>query len=239
MSARLVAAALLLGALSVTVGLGVAGWAAGGAVALGTVLLLDRGLRRSGAFSLGPANAVTYARSLLVAGVTALAASGGAARVIVALTVVALALDGVDGAVARRTASVSALGARFDMEVDAFLLLALCLVLARSVGPWVLVLGLMRYAFVVAGLLLPWLTAPLPPRFSRKAVAAAQGVVLVTAVSGLLPPAAAVVALSAALAALCWSFGRDVVWLARRRAEHRLAEQASPRARDDVVRVAP
>ena len=97
----------------------------------------------------------------------------------------------------------------------------------------------MRYAFVVAGLLLPWLTAPLPPRFSRKAVAAAQGVVLVTAVSGLLPPAAAVVALSAALAALCWSFGRDVVWLARRRAEHRLAEQASPRARDDVVRVAP
>jgi hypothetical protein len=72
--ALLVAAAALLGALSVTVGLGAAGWTAGGAVALSTALLLDRGLRRSGAASMGPANTVTYARSLLVAAVTALAA---------------------------------------------------------------------------------------------------------------------------------------------------------------------
>jgi phosphatidylglycerophosphate synthase len=227
MTAGLVVAAVLLGALSVTAGLGVAGWAAGGAVALATVLLLDRGLRRSGAHRLGPANAVTYGRSLLVAGVTGLAVSGGPAAVIVVLTVVALALDGVDGTVARRTASASAVGARFDMEVDAFLLLALCVVLARSVGPWVLVIGLMRYAFAAAGVLLPWLTAPLPPRFSRKVVAAAQGVVLVTAVSGLLPSSATVVALSGALVALCWSFGRDVVWLT----EHRVA--------DGALRVAP
>ena len=50
---------------------------------------------------------------------------------------VALALDGVDGQVARRTGTVSALGARFDMEVDAFLVLVLSVhvaVLVDAVG---------------------------------------------------------------------------------------------------------
>jgi phosphatidylglycerophosphate synthase len=233
LTAGLVAAAALLGALSVAVGLDVAGWTAGGAVALAIVLLLDRGLRNSGAASLGPANTVTYARSLLVAAVTALAASPGHSSVIVMLTAVALALDAVDGAVARRTGSSSALGARFDMEVDAFLLLALCVVAARSVGGWVLAIGLLRYAFVAAGVLLPMLTAPLPPRTSRKVVAAAQGVVLLTAVSGVLPSGATVAALGAALAALCWSFGRDVVWLAAQRSS------GAARAPDDVLRAVP
>jgi len=239
MTAGLVVAAALLGTLSLTVGLDAAGWVAGGAVALVTLLLLDRGLRRSGAQSLGPANAVTCARALLVAGVTALVASDGPAETIVVLTVLALALDGVDGMVARRTATASALGARFDMEVDAFLLLALCGVLARTVGAWVLVIGLLRYAFVAAGVLLPWLAAPLPARFSRKVVAAAQGVVLVTAVSGVLPAAAAGVVLLGALAALCWSFGRDVWWLAQWRAGRRSAVAARPGAADDVLRAVP
>ena len=214
LTAGLLAAAALLAALSVTVGLGAAGWTAGGAVALVTALLLDRGLRRSGSASLGPANTVTYARSLLVAAVTALAVSPGSTWVMVVLTAVALALDGVDGVVARRTGSSSALGARFDMEVDAFLLLALCVVAARDVGAWVLAIGLLRYAFGATGVLLPRLTAPLPPRLSRKVVAAAQGAVLLAAVSGVLPPGATVAGLLAALAALCWSFARDVVWLA-------------------------
>ena len=39
------------------------------------------------------------------------------------LASVALILDGVDGKVARRTRNASAFGARFDMEVDAFLIL--------------------------------------------------------------------------------------------------------------------
>jgi phosphatidylglycerophosphate synthase len=217
LTAGLALAGALLGGLAVTVGLAPAGWAAGGCVAGATALLLGRGLAASGAPSLGPANAVTYARSLVVAAVTALAAVGGPTPALVVLAALALALDGVDGLVARRTSSASALGARFDMEVDAFLLLVLSVVAARGVGPWVLPIGLMRYVYVAAGALLPWLTAPLPPRFSRKVVAAVQGVVLVAAVSGLLPPTVAVVAVAAALAALCWSFGRDVAWLAVRR----------------------
>ena len=45
----------------------------------------------------------------------------------------ALALDGVDGQVARRTGTASELGARFDMEVDAFLILVLSVAAGRVV----------------------------------------------------------------------------------------------------------
>ena len=51
-------------------------------------------------------------------------------RPLVGLTAVALALDGVDGRVARRTETVTAVGARFDMEVDAFLILVLSVYVA-------------------------------------------------------------------------------------------------------------
>jgi phosphatidylglycerophosphate synthase len=218
--AVLVAVGAVLAAVAVTVGLGVAGWVAGVAVGVVTRTLLRRGLLRSGAVRLGPANAVTLARAALVAGVTALAVESlGRAvpgAVVVGLTGVALALDAVDGQVARRTGTATPLGARFDMEVDAFLILVLSLLLVRPVGPWVLAIGGMRYGFVAAARLLPWLATPLPPRYSRKIVAAVQGVVLVAAVSGVLPPMVATVAVAGALAALGWSFGVDVRWLAGR-----------------------
>ncbi len=209
----------LLAGLAATAGLQAAGWVAGSAVGVGTWALLGDGLRRSGSRSLGPANQVTLARTILVGGVAALAADSLTRAVplaaVVTLTAVALLLDGVDGQVARRTGSASRLGARFDMEVDAFLILVLSVLLVRRIGPWVLAIGGLRYVFVATGQVLPWLTADLPPLFSRKVVAAAQGTVLVVAVAGVLPRTLTVVAVQAALAALCWSFGRDVVWLAR------------------------
>ena len=51
------------------------------------------------------------------------------------MATVALLLDAVDGQVARRTNTVSALGARFDMETDAFLVLVLSVYVAPIVGP--------------------------------------------------------------------------------------------------------
>ena len=76
---------------------------------------------------------------------------------LVVLATIALILDGVDGQVARRTNTVTALGARFDMEVDTFLLLVLSAHIAPALGVWVLAIGLMRYAWVAARWLLPWL----------------------------------------------------------------------------------
>ena len=215
----------VLAALASTVGLGPAGWLTGTAFALITWAVLRRGLRRAGMTMMGPANQVTLARATLVGGVTALVADVVAAgargavpvAVLVVLASVALALDGVDGQVARRTGTTSPLGARFDMEVDAVLILVLSVFVAGSLGWWVLAIGALRYVFVAAAWALPWLTAPLPPRFSRKAVAAVQGVFLVVAGAGFLPSVLTYGMVVAALGALCWSFGRDVVWLARPR----------------------
>jgi len=134
---------------------------------------------------------------------------------LVALTAPTLALDAVDGWVARRTSSESAVGARFDMEADAFLILVLSAYDVRIVGAWILAIGLMRYAFLAAGLLFPWMLAPLPFRYWRKVVAAACGVALLLVASGLLPSPVDVLVGAIALGLLIESFGRDVIWLVR------------------------
>jgi phosphatidylglycerophosphate synthase len=217
----MIAQLALLAAIATTTGLDAAGWAAGVCCGVVTNATLARGLARAGAGQLLPANRVTLARAVLVGGVAALTADSlhrpAPVAMLVALTAVALALDGVDGWVARRTGSASALGARFDMEVDAFLILVLCVYVAGTAGGWVLVIGAMRYAFVLAGWLLPWMGGVLPPRYWRKVVAATQGIVLAVAAAGVLPRWATEVALATALALLVESFGRDVWWLWRRR----------------------
>jgi len=219
--AGLVSSAALLAALSAAVGLDGAGWLAGTTAALVLTGLLAWGLARSGAERLGPANRVTLSRAVLVCGVTALVADGssgsGPLAVLVLLASVALALDAVDGPVARRTGSISALGGRFDMEVDAFLILVLSVQVARDHGLWVLAIGAARYLLLVAGWWWPWLRVAPPPRFWGKVVAAVQGIVLVVAASGLLPSAAVDVALLGALALLAESFGREVGWKWRHR----------------------
>jgi phosphatidylglycerophosphate synthase len=218
-AAGLVAQGVLLVGLGATVGLTAAGWAAGVAYALGLWMALTAGLQAAGMHALGPANRVTLARASLVAGVAALVVTSidrpVPTAVLVTLVGVALALDGVDGQVARRTGSASTLGARFDMEVDAFLILVLSVFVGGMFGWWTVAIGTYRYAFAAASRALPWLAAPLPPRFSRKMVAAVQGIVLVLTTAQVLPPALAYVALAVALASLTWSFGRDIAWLCR------------------------
>jgi phosphatidylglycerophosphate synthase len=214
----------LLAVLSAAVGLGAVGGLVGAGYGLGLTMLLSRGLRRAGAGRLGPADRVTLARAVLVGAVMALVADQALTNVrvvtVVTLAACALALDGVDGWVARRTGTVSALGARFDMEVDAFLILVLSLPVARSVGLWVLSIGAARYLFVLGGWGLPWMRATLPARYWRKPVAAIQGIGLTLAVAGFLPRLGTVVVLAAALGLLAESFGRDVWWLWRRAHPH-------------------
>ncbi|MER5544925.1 CDP-alcohol phosphatidyltransferase family protein [Streptomyces sp. NPDC001118] len=210
---------LLLALLGTAIGMGPAGWLTGLAFAFATWAVLARALHRSCLRSFGPANRVTLGRATLVGGVTALVAdsfeSAPPVTVLVGLTAIALLLDGVDGKVARRTGTSTALGARFDMEVDAFLILVLSVYVATQLGPWVLLIGGMRYAFVAAARLAPWLNAPLPPCFARKTVAAVQGIALLLAGAELLPRPANLAIVGLALGSLLWSFGRDVLWLWR------------------------
>ncbi|MGW5282067.1 CDP-alcohol phosphatidyltransferase family protein [Streptomyces collinus] len=208
---------LLLALLGSAIGMGPAGWLTGLVFAFATWAVLSRALHRSRLSSFGPANRVTLGRATLVGGVTALVAdsfeSSPPVTLLVGLTAVALLLDGVDGKVARRTGTSSALGARFDMEVDAFLILVLSVYVSTQLGPWVLLIGGMRYVFVAAARVAPWLNAPLPPSFARKTVAALQGVCLLLAGADLLPHTANLGIVLLSLGSLVWSFGRDVVWL--------------------------
>jgi phosphatidylglycerophosphate synthase len=223
----------LLALLVQTNALGAAGLAVGVLCGVATNAAMVRALTRTGATVLGPANRVTLLRATLACGAAAVvtdslvrATTAAAPVAVVTLASVALVLDAVDGWVARRTASASQFGARFDQEVDAFLILVLSIDAARSLGIWVLAIGAMRYAFGAAGWFLPWLRAPLPPRYWNKTVAAVQGVVLTVAIADVLPAPAATAAVVAALIMLAESFGHDTVRLARRHRRRNLVGQA-------------
>ena len=201
-------------------GLSTSGWVVG--ITCGTVTSLGLARARShfGADRLTPADRVTLVRATLATAVAALVADSFAhpvpVRTLVSLAAAALVLDAIDGWVARRTA-IGSLGARFDAEVDAFLILVLSVYVARSVGAWVLLIGAARYAFLIVGWLLPWMREPLPPRYWRKFVAATQGIVLTIAAANVLPSAVNDAGLVCALIVLAESFGRDVWWLRLRR----------------------
>jgi phosphatidylglycerophosphate synthase len=215
----ILATAALLGVVSATAGLGVAGWIAGLATGSAATTLIATARMRSDQPSIHPADWVTLTRAVLSAGVAGLVAASFLRPVsitaLVTLSAVALALDAVDGQVARRTGTATALGGRFDGEVDAFLILLLSIAVSRTYGSWVLVIGAARYALLLAGWLIPWLAAPLPPRYWRKVVAAVQGIVLTIAVSGLLGLVTGLIAVAVALMLLAESFGHDVIWLYR------------------------
>lgn len=168
---------------------------------------------------LGWANRVTLLRGMLVA------ILAGAilfpdfmaqhADVMSTLALGALILDGLDGWVARLTRSATAFGARFDMELDAFFILVLCLslIVLDKVGAWVLLIGLMRYGFILAGRFWPWLTRELPESRRRKTICVWQALTLLC---GLLPLTSSVMASSIAalsLLLLALSFLVDIRWL--------------------------
>jgi phosphatidylglycerophosphate synthase len=215
----LLATAVLLGVVSATAGLGVAGWIVGLATGSAATALLVTARKRSDEPAIFPADWVTLTRSLLIAGVAGLVAGSFVRPVsitaLVTLSTIALVLDAVDGQVARRTGTATPLGARIDGEVDAFLILLLSIVVSQHYGSWVLAIGAARYVLLIAGWVLPWLAAPLPPRYWRKVVAAVQGIVLTVAASGVPSRLIGMIAVGAALLLLVESFGRDVIWLYR------------------------
>ncbi len=195
-------------------------WRAAALALGGGGVLLWLAARRLQLPAFGAANAVTLARAVLVLLLTAslgVAAPGALGWLLVALALTAALLDGVDGALARSRGEGSEFGARFDMEIDALLILVLAALAWQhgKAGVWILGAGLLRYLFVAASYAMPWLGAPLPPSRRRQAVCVVQ---IATLIGALLPvvvsPWSGVVAL-AGLVALVGSFGIDVVWLAQ------------------------
>lgn len=211
---------------------GIGAWAmalvltgAGGHIALGfyalAALLALIGLRRGYPHPvIGWCNTVTLFRLMLVTVLMALLITpAGTIWPVIALAVLAFALDGLDGWLARREGYASRFGASFDVEVDSVLalLLALHVWLAGDLGAYVILMGLPRYIFAVAQVLLPWLDGDLPPRFSRKAVCVLQIAVLIVLLLPGLGSMAAHLLLASAALALLWSFALDIrgLWKAR------------------------
>lgn len=210
--------AILLGLARLTLGLPTLPLAVAGLLYVGLALILIAGLALSHSH-FGPADRVTLSRAVLVLFLTSLTFQPELLQKVAwpyaLLCLAALIMDGVDGYVARHTGTASRFGARFDMELDAFFILMLCLavmVLGKA-GLWVLLIGLMRYGFVMAGWYWKWLNNPLPESFRRKTVCVWQ---LVTLMVALLPPMPGLLArasLIIALILLSWSFAIDSRYL--------------------------
>jgi phosphatidylglycerophosphate synthase len=182
-----------------------------------------RYVRRDHPFpSFGPANLVTAVRAALASlmlGLIGEPADPAVAWTAASLAMAATVLDGVDGFFARRTGMSSTFGARFDMEVDAIVILTLSILVwaFNKAGVWAIASGLMRYAFVGAGWLWPWLAAPLAPTYRAKAICVVQIVVLLVAILPFVPRAISSATVAGALALLAYSFLADGVRLWRTR----------------------
>lgn len=177
----------------------------------------------------GAANRLTQARLAMAALLCALLieASIGAgphpspllAWSVVAYAGLAAALDAVDGPLARGQGLAGPFGARFDMEVDAFFILVLALLCWRwnKAGAWVVLAGALRYLFVAAAWVWPWLSAPLPPSRRRQTVCVLQIVALILSLMPVLEPAVSTPVAGLGLLLLVASFAIDTRWLAKAR----------------------
>ena len=190
--------------------------------AIGTLLFLPA-LRTTHPFAaVGPANRITMARGVLtaaIAGFVGTRVDATAAVAIVGIGLVSLILDGFDGRLARRSGLASPFGARYDMETDAFLILLFGLLAWQldKAGVWVVLSGLLRYLFVAAGWLLPWMRGALPPSRRRQTVCVIQIAVMLAVLLPFVTYPASDLLSAATLALLGWSFAIDVAWLWRAR----------------------
>ena len=105
-------------------------------------------------FFAGPANWITAMRFFIVSYVLIFFHVLPQFIILLVLSI-AVMMDVFDGYIARRTNSQSAFGALFDMEVDAFYVLAMGLYfwLTTDFGLWLLIPGCIRYVYEVVRIL--------------------------------------------------------------------------------------
>jgi len=165
-------------------------------------------------------NHVTAIRAAIVALLAALLAippQVAIAWVAVVASTIAAILDGVDGWLARRTGMITPFGARFDMEVDALLILVLAILAWRwaKAGPWVVMSGLLRYLFVAAGWVWPWMRRPLAPTRRARVICIVQIVALIVAIAPIIPTPLSTAIAAGGLLTLAYSFVVDTLRLRR------------------------
>jgi len=129
-------------------------------VAIGALSFFGLLARSRGHFTprggFGAANALTALR-FAIASAVGLVPDSVPTFALGATVLGVFALDGLDGWVAKRRGESSEFGAHFDMETDAYfvLLIGLELFTRGRYGAWILVVGLLRYVYVLALALFP------------------------------------------------------------------------------------
>ena len=169
---------------------------------------------------MGWANRITIVRAILSITVFAMVFHWESVSImgywwIISVAIAALSMDALDGWVARYTRTESSFGARLDMEVDAFLLLSMSLLvfLSGKVEFWIVFLGLIRYCFVICGRIWPFLEKDLPLSWRRKVVCVIQGIALVICLAPVTSDSLAVAIGACSLGFLMVSFWIDISWL--------------------------
>tara|TARA_B100000029_G_scaffold282755_1_gene276643 strand:+ start:2055 stop:2762 length:708 start_codon:yes stop_codon:yes gene_type:complete len=192
-------------------------------VAVATLLLANIPNTLSGP-GLGHANRITLLRTTLIVPIAAMITipvtlNTTGAWWIITISAIALMLDGLDGRVSRIKQCETTFGAKFDMELDAFFLFILSVLVWQSgkIGVWITAIGIIRYAFVISTLLAPWLGQTLPESFRRKLICAIQGISLLICLGPIVPPTFAALVGGVALCLLVISFGIDIQWLTNHR----------------------
>lgn len=174
--------------------------------------------------SLGIATAATLARGLATAAVAGFVVvpepMGRAAWVPAGLYAAAVALDWIDGGLARRYGTTTVLGTKLDLEFD-----GLCLLVAGLLGnaygvlpPWYLAVGLARPAFVVGR----WLhrrrggdVGTIPESAVRRQLTGAQMGVCALALLPVVGPPASTALATVAMVPFLGVFARDFLAVVR------------------------
>ncbi len=167
--------------------------------------------------TLGAANRVTLLRAglaCLFAGLVGEGARvlGGLVIPLVVGTVAFLALDGVDGWLARRRGDESNFGRLLDHETDAVFLLVLSVLVHQTekVGPWIMAAGLLHYVYLAVRAAWPHLRVDLPATRRGPAVGLGAMLGLLACLSLDLQAELARGVAAGVLSALIWSFTMDM-----------------------------
>lgn len=159
-------------------------------------------------FFAGPANWITAMRFFIVSYVLIFFHVLPQFIILLVLSI-AVMMDVFDGYIARRTNSQSAFGALFDMEVDAFYVLAMGLYfwLTTDFGLWLLIPGCIRYVYEVVRILCVD-DGFVPSRQPLAVFLAGLNFVLLL-IALVLPGDFALMVLVVSLCVVCFSFSRS------------------------------
>jgi phosphatidylglycerophosphate synthase len=178
----------------------------GGAASL--VLLLRSAAaeqRTAAGRGFGVANLITAARVALALALPCFGVGVTGATLLALI----LALDGLDGAVARRRGEASPFGAMFDMESDAWTVAVAGLLIGMTGDPVLVVPGVLRYLYVLAIRYIPGSRGEAPRSAFARWVFVVLMASLVSGIAG--APGAHWMGIVATLLIFV-SFGRSFVW---------------------------